>query len=409
MEFQCRLGTPQGEVVEGIYVAESESRLRHELEEKGLFVLDIRARGALGGFAVPGLAGLAGRQRKVTSREFLVFNQELATLLKAGLPLVQSLDILRRAVPNRTFKAVLDDVYERVRSGTSLSEAFEAHATLFPGVYTASLMAGEKSGNLDQVLRRFIAYVKIIGNVRRKTLSALMYPAILFFLSIVVVIVIMVKVVPAFADFYGDFGAELPILTRTLIAASDLIRNHLLLLTLATAGGGVAFWRWFKMPGQRVRLHAALMRAPVIGNTVTKFATSQLARTLATLLSGGIPLVTALDVASRAVGNRAMARHVETVTRQVREGQPLALALSSRGVFPDVAVKMVEVGEATGALQDMLNALADFYDEDIETTLARFVTLVEPLMLVVMGVVIAALLLALYMPVFQLSQTVSGG
>jgi type IV pilus assembly protein PilC len=407
MEFQCRLGTPQGEVVEGIYVAESEARLRHELEEKGLFVLDIRARG-LGGFTIPGIGGLLGRGRKVSSREFLVFNQELATLLKAGLPLVQSLDILRRAIPNPTFKAVLDDVYERVRAGTSLSDAFEAHATLFPGVYTASLMAGEKSGNLDQVLRRFIAYVKIIGNVKRKTLSALMYPVILMFLSIVVVAVIMVKVVPSFADFYGDFGAELPFITQVLIAISDGIRNNFLLIVVATVGGSVALWRWFKVPAQRTRLHAALMRAPVIGGTVTKFATSQLARTLATLLSGGIPLVTALDVASRAVGNRAMAWHVGVVTQQVREGQPLAIALNQRGVFPDVAVKMVEVGEATGALQDMLNALADFYDEDIETTLARFVTLVEPLMLVIMGLVIAVLLLALYMPVFQLSATLGG-
>ena len=152
--------------------------------------------------------GLPGASARSSSREFLVFNQELATLLKAGLPLVQSLDILRRSIPNPTFKVVLDDVYERVRAGTSLSEAFEAHATLFPGVYTASLMAGEKSGNLDQVLRRFIAYVKIIGNVKRKTLSALMYPVILLLLSLVVVTVIMVKVVPAFADFYGDFGAR---------------------------------------------------------------------------------------------------------------------------------------------------------------------------------------------------------
>jgi type IV pilus assembly protein PilC len=408
MEFQCRLGTPQGEVVEGIYVAENEARLRHELEEKGLFVLDIRARGGLGGFSVPGIGGLLGRHRKVSSREFLVFNQELATLLKAGLPLVQSLDILRRSIPNQTFKAVLDDVHEKVRAGTSLSDAFEAHATLFPGVYTASLMAGEKSGNLDQVLRRFIAYVKIIGNVKRKTLSALMYPVILMGLSLVVVAVIMVKVVPSFADFYGDFGAELPFITRVLIAISDTIRNNFLLILVVGIGGGVAFWRWFQVPAQRTRLHAALMRAPIIGGTVTKFATSQLARTLATLLSGGIPLVTALDVASRAVGNRAMAAHVGVVTQQVREGQPLAIALNQRGVFPDVAVKMVEVGEATGALQDMLNALADFYDEDIETTLARFVTLVEPLMLVIMGLVIAVLLLALYMPVFQLSATLGG-
>lgn len=405
MEFQCRLGTPQGEVVEGIYVAENEARLRHELEEKGLFVLDIRARGGVGGFSVPGLGGLLQRQRKVTSREFLVFNQELATLLKAGLPLVQSLDILRRAIPNPTFKAVLDDVYERVRAGTSLSEAFEAHATIFPGIYTASLMAGEKSGNLDAVLRRFIAYVKIIANVKRKTLSALMYPVILLLLSLVVVAVIMIKVVPSFASFYGDFGQELPWVTQILIAMSDAVRNNFLLITAASVGGGVLFWRWFKVPAQRARFHGLLLRAPFIGGTVTKFATSQLARTLATLLSGGIPLVTALDVASRAVGNRAMAKHVGVVTQQVREGQPLAIAMDQRGVFPDVAVKMVEVGEATGALQDMLNALADFYDEDIETTLARFVTLVEPLMLVVMGLVIAVLLLALYLPVFQLSST----
>jgi type IV pilus assembly protein PilC len=250
--------------------------------------------------------------------------------------------------------------------------------------------------------------VKIIGNVKRKTLSALMYPVILLGLSLVVVAVIMVKVVPSFADFYGDFGAELPFITQVLIAISDAFRNNLLLIVIVTTGGGVAFWRWFKMPGQRMRLHALLMRAPIIGGTVTKFATSQLARTLATLLSGGIPLVTALDVASRAVGNRAMAWHVGVVTQQVREGQPLAIAMNARGIFPDVAVKMVEVGEATGALQDMLNALADFYDEDIETTLARFVTLVEPLMLIIMGLVIAVLLLALYMPVFQLSATLGG-
>jgi type IV pilus assembly protein PilC len=407
MEFQCRLGTPQGEVVEGIYVAESETRLRHELEEKGLFVLAIQPRGALGGlqkFAIPGLT--LTRQRKVSSREFLVFNQELATLLKAGMPLVQSLDILRRAVPNPTFKAVLDDVFDRVRSGTALSDAFETHGAMFPSVYTASLMAGEKSGNLDQVLRRFIAYVKIIAGVRRRVLSAMMYPAILLFLSLVVVAVIMIKVVPSFADFYGDFNAELPWITRFMIGVSDAIRNNLLWIVLIGGGGGVAGWRWFKQPGHRARLHGLLLRLPVVGNVATKFATSQFARTLATLLSGGIPLVTALDVGAKAIGNRAMAAHIDVVALQVREGKAMAQAMDARGVFPDVAVKMVEVGEATGALQDMLNALADFYDEDIETTLARFITLVEPMMLVIMGIVIAALLLALYMPVFNLSSAV---
>ena len=407
MEFQCRLGTAHGEVLEGVYVAESEARLRHELEEKGLFVLAIQPRGAFGLPSLPGLPALTFRQRrKVSTREFLVFNQELATLLKAGMPLAQSLDILRRAVPNATFKAVLDDVHQRVQAGSSLSEAFEAHGSMFPGVYTASLMAGEKSGSLDTVLRRFIAYTKIVSSVRRRVLSALMYPLVLVLLSIAVVTIIVVKVVPAFAEFYSGFNTELPLATRVLTSTSTAISANLLWILLVVAGVAFVLWRWFKRPGQRTRLHALLLGAPLIGGVSTKFATAQFSRTLATLLQGGIPLVTALDVAARAIGNRAMAQQIDVVARDVREGQSLAAALSSRGIFPDVAIKMVEVGEATGALQDMLNAQADFYDEDIDTTLTRFVALVEPTLLIIMGIVIAGLLLALYMPVFQLSSAV---
>lgn len=404
MEFQCRLGTAQGEIVQAVYVADSEARLRHELEEKGLLVLAIQPKNAFGLPALPGLS--FAQRRRVKQREFLVFNQELATLLKAGMPLVQSLDILRRSVPNPTFKAVLDDVYERVRSGIALSEAFEKHGDLFPSVYTASLMAGEKSGNLDQMLRRFIAYVKIIGTIRGKTISALMYPAILLLLSASVVAIILVRVVPAFADFYAGFGAELPWITRLLTAFSSALAQNLLWVTLAMAGVGSALWYWMKRPGQRLKFHAAMLRAPLAGIVATKFATSQFARTLATLLGGGIPLVSALDVSAKAIGNRAMAQQIVLIGQQVREGKSLAAAMTERDMFPDVALKMVEVGESTGALQDMLNALADFYDEDIETAMARFVTLVEPALLVIMGIVIAGLLLALYMPVFQLSSAV---
>jgi type IV pilus assembly protein PilC len=407
MEFQCRLGTAHGEVLEGVYVAESEARLRHELEEKGLFVLAIQPRSAFGFPALPGLPGLTlRRRRKVSTREFLVFNQELATLLKAGMPLVQSLNILRTAVPNPTFKAVLDDVHQRVSAGSSLSEAFEAHGNMFPGVYTASLMAGEKSGSLDQVLRRFISYIKIISSVRRRVLSALMYPLVLMGLSVAVVTIIVVRVVPAFAEFYAGFNSELPLATRMLTSTSTAIRTNLLWIVLALGGLAFAIWSWSKRPGQHTRMHAVMLRAPLVGPVATKFATSQFSRTMATLLSGGIPLVTALDVSARAIGNRAMAQQIDIVARDVREGQSLAHAMAARGIFPDVAIKMVEVGEATGALQDMLNAQADFYDEDIETTLTRFVALVEPALLIIMGIVIAGLLLALYMPVFQLSNAV---
>jgi type IV pilus assembly protein PilC len=402
MEFQCRLGTAHGEVVEGVYIAEDEARLRRDLEDKGLLVLAIRPKG---GLALPGLPTLR-RKRRVSSNEFLLFNQELATLLRAGMPLAQSLEILRQQIPNPTFKAVLDDVYEKVRSGVALSDAFGAHGDLFPPIYTASLLAGEKSGNLDQVLRRFIAYTRLIGSLKRNTVSAMIYPAVLFALSIVVILIIMVRVVPAFTGFYDTFGAQLPLATRILTAFSNAVASNIVLFGLAVVGAGVFAWTWVQNADNRARWHGVMLRLPGIGPVARKFATSQFARTLATLLGGGIPLVTALEVAARAIGNRYVARQIETMTVEVREGQSLARTMTSRGVFPDVALKMVEVGEATGALQEMLNAIADFFDEDIETTLTRFTRLIEPVMLVIMAVVIACILLALYLPVFQLSSAV---
>ena len=402
MEFRCRLGTPGGEIIEGVYVAENEARLRREFEEKGLYVLAVQQAGrmALSGLALP-------KRRRVPTREFLIFNQELATLLKAGMPLVQSLDILRRRVSHVVFKGVLDDVYERVRGGNSLSEAFDAHGNLFPGVYTASLMAGEKSGNLEQVIRRYVAYVKVVSGVRRKTVSALVYPAILLLLSCLVVAVIVLRVVPEFAAFYAMSQEELPLSTRMLVSISNFALAYfgLLVLTilLAVAGG----WAWLRRPGHRERVDRWLLEMPALGPIARKFSTSQAARTLATLLGGGIPLVNAIDVSARSIQNRYLAKELQLASQQVREGRALAVAMDESGAFPDVAIKMIEVGESTGALQEMLNSLADFFDEEIDTSLGRFVTLIEPTLLVIMGIVIAGLLLSLYMPLFQMSDALN--
>jgi type IV pilus assembly protein PilC len=398
MEFRCRLGTPGGEVFEGVYVAESEARLRRELEEKGLYVLGIQRAGrvALGRIPLP-------KRSRVSTREFLVFNQELATLLKAGMPLVQSLDILRSRVANPLFKSVLDDVYERVRGGSSLSESFEAHGAMFPGVYTASLLAGEKSGSLEQVIRRYVAYVKVVTTVRRRTISALVYPSILLVLSLIVVSIIVLRVVPQFTAFYEQFGRELPLSTRMIMAVSEVARTYFWLLLLGAIGGAAALWAGTQQPSQRERFDRWVLRVPGLGPVARKFSTSQAARTLATLLGGGIPLVNALDIAARSIQNRYIAHELHTAGQKVREGRALASAMNDSGAFTDVAIKMVEVGESTGALQEMLNSLADFYDEEIETNLGRFITLVEPLLLVVMGLVIAGLLLALYMPLFNIS------
>ncbi len=401
MEFRCRLSTPGGEVTEGIYVADTEARLRHDLDQKGLCVLALEPRHAIAGWA-PRLPS----RKRLPSREFVVFNQELATLLKAGMPLVQSLDILRGRMTNPLFKGVLDEIHEKVRAGTSLSDAFAAYPDLFPGVYTASLMAGEKSGSLETVLRRYVAYVKVIAAVKRRTVSALIYPAVLLALSLAVVTIIVVRVVPEFSDFYVQFGRELPLITRVIVAASDVLRSQGLVILLVVVALVVGVNSWLRKPGQRERMDRWLLVLPGIGPTARKFATSQLARTLATLLGGGIPLVNAIEVASRSIGNHSMAKAMDTVGARVREGESFAAAMAAQRVFPDVAVKMAEVGEATGALQEMLNSLADFYDEEIETDLGRFVTLVEPALLVLMGIVIASLLLALYMPLFQISSVV---
>jgi type IV pilus assembly protein PilC len=303
---------------------------------------------------------------------------------------------------------VLDDVHERVRSGSALSDAFEVHRELFPSVYTASLLAGERSGNLDAMLRRYVEYTKIVATVKRKTVSALVYPAILTSLALAMVTFIVLKVVPAFQDFYGTFGAELPWSTRVIVAVSAFLRGQFWWVIAALAAGAAAFLAWVRRPGQQARFDHLLLGLPMLGNVAKKFATSQMARTLATLLGGGLPLVNALDIAAKSIGNQYMAAQLDIVSARVREGESFAGALEARRVFPEVAVKMAEVGESTGALQEMLNTVADFYDEDIATTMDRFVTLVEPVLLIVMGLVIAGLVLALYMPLFQLSSVLAG-
>ena len=402
MEFHCRLGTETGEVIEGVHVAESEAALRQNLEARGLYVLALSRRGSFGwsGFSLP-------QRRRIRTREFLVFNQELATLLRAGLPLVQSLDILRQRMDDPAFRTILNDVHDRVHAGAALSEAFDAQGDVVPGMYTASLLAGEKSGGLEEVIRRYVAYVKVVTALQRKTLSALVYPAVLLGLSMVVVSIIVLNVVPEFEAFYGGFGAELPWMTQVVVAVSNTARNHFLLIVLSAGAAVAAVGRWLQRPGRAALLDRVVLRIPGIGSIAAQFATSQLSRTLATLLGGGIPLVDAIDVASRAIGNRFYAEQLAVVGQRVREGEALAAALEARGIFPSVVIRMVEVGEATGALREMLTSVADFFDEQIETRLGRFVTVIEPVLLIVMGLVIAALLVALYLPLLQLGTVLS--
>jgi type IV pilus assembly protein PilC len=311
-------------------------------------------------------------------------------------------------VANPTFKSVLDGVYEKVKAGMALSDAFGEHPDLFPAVYAASLMAGERAGNLDEVIRRYVAYEKVIGAVKRRTISALIYPMILVTMMVILIGIIVFRVVPAFSEFYAQFGRQLPLSTRIIIAVSRTAIGNLGVIVGGLAIAGIALASWWKRPGQRTQVDRMLLELPWAGETIRKFSTSQLARTVATLLGGGIPLVNSLEIASRAMSNRYLASELSDVTQRVREGESFATGLRARGVFPDVAVKMVEVGESTGALQEMLVSLAEFYEEEVETEVSRFITLIEPVILIVMGAVIALVVLALYMPLFELGSVVGG-
>jgi len=255
------------------------------------------------------------------------------------------------------------------------------------------------------VLRRYVQHMKVLATARGRLISALIYPIVLVALSAAVVVLIIVKVVPAFGSFYDQFGAgaQLPAVTRMLVGLSGILTGYWYLLLAGAFAIAGAVWYWLQQPGQRDRIDAAILKMPILGPVLRKFATAQVARTIATLLSGGLPLLTALEIAARAIANRSVARDLAFVVQQVREGGGLGTSLAKRGTFPNVAIEMVEVGEQTGALAEMLNSVADFYDEENETTLERFSNLVQPIMLVFMGLIIAGLLLSLYMPLFNLS------
>jgi type IV pilus assembly protein PilC len=393
MEYVCKVGTPAGEVVEQTFSARDEASLRADLEQQGYYLFSIR-RG-LGFFALPMV------RPKVRAEKLLIFAQELAALLKAGLPLLQSLDVMLERQKDPTFRRSLTTIREKVKSGIALSDAFKAEGELYPPIFSASLVAGERSGNMDTVLRRFSQYLRLNQSLKKKAVSASVYPMVLLAMMTVLVVVMLVYVIPQFRGFYEGLGAELPLPTRVVMAMAVGFRENLpwILLGLGIAGAGG--WYWFRRDVSGAVFDRILLRLPYLGPLMRMYATSQLARTLSTLLAGGLPLLNALEVAAASIGNRAIAQAVSGATGRIREGASLTTALESANMFEALPLEMVKVGEQTGALGDMLGAVSDFYDEELDNRIATMLTLVEPVLLVLMAVIVAALLLAFYLPMFE--------
>jgi type IV pilus assembly protein PilC len=400
-EFHCRYASNNGEVLTGTFNSPSEADLRHRLNEQGYYVYSIAEKG---GLLTLGL-GFQPRPKKIKNTDFIIYNQQFLALIHAGLPILKSLDLLTQRVTNPRFQLLLTDIAARVKSGALLSEAFEAQG-VFPKVYTASLYAGEKSGNLEEVIRRYIEYQRTIDTTKSKIKSAVTYPLILAVLLVVLVTYLLSVVVPQFATFYEGLNARLPDVTMFLIAVSRAIRSQLLTGILGLAGLIVGLRIWSRSPKGGMIMDTLKLKLPLIGDVWNKFAFSQLSRTLSTLLSGGIPLVNALEIVADSTGNRLITNAMRSAIVSVREGQSLSKSFEASPVVPDLAIEMVQVGESTGSLSEMLRHVADFYDEEVNTRLNQIFTYIEPVLLVILATIVAFVLIALYLPIFNLSSMI---
>ena len=395
MEFTVKYAKPTGEVIKSVLVGQNTDEVRHRLQEQGFLPIAIRSR--------EWSFSLRPRKRRQTIKpdDFILFNQQFVALIRAGLPILKSLDLLKDRIANPLLRQYISDVRDRVFSGALLSEAIRAQG-VFPAVYTASVFAGERSGNLVEVITRFVQYQKTILSVRKRFLNSLIYPTFLIVLAVGMIAVILTYVIPRFAELYADLNTPLPVTTRLLIAVSSTIRAHLALVVPTLLGVIVVLKIW---TGSRRGMHwldELKLKAPVIGSLWTMFSMAQLARTLATLLQGGIPLVPALESAREASGNRVIAESISSAITQVREGRPVSESLERSGHFPELALEMIRVGEQTGSLPDMLNHVADFYDEDVNIRSTALLSWVEPVILLVVAVFVATVLVSLYMPIFSL-------
>lgn len=390
-EFTIRLADERGRVQEQTHAAATAEELRSRFTQAGYLVYSVKPR--------TGFAG--GSKRKVKLEPFLVYNQQFLTLVRAGLPILSSLELLAKRQKDPVFRAQLEDVAARVKTGESISDAFEAQGG-FPLVYTVTLLAGERSGNLEEVLQRYLDFQRVSLTFRKKLKSSLIYPTFLIFMVISLFIFLITFVVPRFAQLYDQLGTKLPSLTVLLLNIGKDVQHYGIYIGLALALIVYLIVRWTRTDSGASFVDRVRIGTPGLGQVWVKYQVGLFSRTLATLLTGGLPLVSSLETAARSIDSRQISKAVYTSVESVREGQGLATSLEETGVFPELSVEMVEVGESTGALPAMLNSVAEFFEEDVQTQLAAIMSLIEPLILIVMGVVVVIILIALYMPIFSL-------
>jgi type IV pilus assembly protein PilC len=397
-EYVLKYADDRGQIRTESAEGSSEQEIRQRLTQQGFLVYSIRPRTGLRE------AASIGPPKRLDMEKFLIFNQQFVTLIRAGLPILKSLDLLAERLTDGKLQGPVRAVRTDVKTGVLLSEAF-ARQGIFPPIYVTSVMAGEKSGSLVEVLDRYVAYQKLALAARKKLLLSLLYPSILIFLVACLVVFLVTYVVPSFAQLYDGISAELPAATQILIAVGTTARDYVLLVFAVIVLGIFGFRLWSRTEAARVQLDRLKLATPLVGEIWVKFQVAQFSRVLSTLLVGGIPLVQALETAGDSTSSGLLRKMLEKARRTVKEGQSLSASLLGTGVFPPLSIDMIEVGESTGALAPMLNSVAEFYEDDVQTRMAAALGLIEPAIMIFMGVFVAFVLIALYLPIFSLADT----
>jgi type IV pilus assembly protein PilC len=395
-EFVIRLADERGHVQEQVQSAATADELRTRFAQAGYYVYSVKPR------------GLTGGARKTKLETFLIFNQQFLTLIRAGLPILGSLEMLAKSQRNANFAGQLQNVAARVRTGEAISSAFEAQGG-FPLMYTTTLLAGERSGNLEEVLGRYLSFQRISLAFRKKLMASLIYPALLITLVCGLFIFLITFVVPQFAKLYDQIGTKLPAMTLAMLALGKGAQHYILYILPVLALIGYLVWRWSRTDAGAERIDSVRIRMPIFGKIWLKYQVAMFARTLSTLLTGGIPLVPSLETAARSITSKRIGKAIFASVTTVREGKSLAKSLEETRVFPELSTEMIEVGESTGALPQMLNSVAEFFEDDVQAALTAALALIEPAILIVMGVVVVIILISLYLPIISMGNATNLG
>jgi len=394
-EFVVKIADERGRVQQHVEQGYSEAEVRDRFAQQGYLVYWVKPHGVLsGGVSVR-------RRRKLKQATFLVFNQQFLTLIRAGLPILNSLELLIKRQKDSMLRQILENVRDRVKGGEMLSDAFAAQGVI-PKIYTTTLMAGEKSGNMDEVLTRYINFQRLAMTFRKKLFVSLIYPTLLISVVLIMVMFLFTYVVPKFADLFNSLDATLPAITVFMLAVGQNAQKYFPFVFVGSIIVGFGLWRWKDTDRGGDKIDRAILSLPLLGDIRLKHQVASFSRMLSTLLQGGLPLVPAMETAGSAMSSRRILKGVMRAGVRVREGQGLAGSLEEQEIFPELAVEMIEVGESTGALPAMLNSVAEFYEEDVQTALGASMALIEPLILIVMAIFVGGVLISLYLPIFTL-------